>query len=671
MARTKRKNARTRSSAEKSHSPLSRKISILNVNASSPHLERMPLEVAFEIFCYLYPLDLLRLARTGKKLRNFLMSRSLSERIWRTARSTGRFFPELPPIPSNFSEPQFTAFLFDSTFCHVCGEHSKDVVVNWDCKISCHRNCVNKVFLPLNVILENHSELDLETITAIGFFTPSRVHSGSRVYIPSMVEKTLREYMEVKDDPEKLAQWRAKQGQKYLELSKCYDWQGGLIESRRQHIGDRLELLEWGYLGIYNYELREKTKFLYEQAKPFTEEEWNEMEPVFIRFWKDIKDKPFKKERERTFLERNLDICEEYTEFLDARYQQGRAFIPLGDLLLSPDYHPMNEEIYNVPINRVLRIEFTDERQVQLCLEDVTQKWITRKGDQLKAYLNWYNAEYGTTYSDFKTVIFRCKECNAAVWGTRLYVHRCTTHTYLEDQRPPIHWKFSKLYNPFVEKPKSPRWNQKWIEGGGCGVWSLECLDLHPLATEYTKQIMDLCGAKDLETLEEMHPLLECKTCRPPTKVFFRWTDALTHSEEGADMHELGIADVDNETRRLLEHDEVETAIQKLMRSYRPHNHVVICKLCRINHKKKTTSSCAWKKSFPRHSFLHHMEKAHQVPRADMRYGVHFSWTITEDFVYFESQCSIGQSGQLSPIPSVEEPSLYSEVRGRKKDLSV
>ncbi|KAF9260265.1 hypothetical protein L218DRAFT_872714 [Marasmius fiardii PR-910] len=103
----------------------------------------MPLELVFEILSYLHPIDLLNLARTNKSLRKFLMSRSLSENIWRAALKR-RFFPTLPPIPSGFSEPAFVALLFNP-ICHACGQPSPSVI--WSCKLSCHssQSCIEKL----------------------------------------------------------------------------------------------------------------------------------------------------------------------------------------------------------------------------------------------------------------------------------------------------------------------------------------------------------------------------------------------------------------------------------------------------------------------------------------------------------------------------------------------
>ncbi|KAG8952216.1 hypothetical protein FRC04_004923 [Tulasnella sp. 424] len=69
----------------------------------------LPLDLIYEIFEHLRPLDLLHLARTSKMLRCHLMSkRSIS--VWMTAREA--VFPPVPECPNDQSEPQWAMLLF-------------------------------------------------------------------------------------------------------------------------------------------------------------------------------------------------------------------------------------------------------------------------------------------------------------------------------------------------------------------------------------------------------------------------------------------------------------------------------------------------------------------------------------------------------------------------------
>ncbi|KAJ3751980.1 hypothetical protein EV360DRAFT_13759, partial [Lentinula raphanica] len=76
-------------------------------------IQDLPLEIILEIYSYLMPFDILRLSRTSKDIRAFLMTRSNAS-VWRTARYN---VPELPPLPSDLTEPQYANLAFDS-YCH-------------------------------------------------------------------------------------------------------------------------------------------------------------------------------------------------------------------------------------------------------------------------------------------------------------------------------------------------------------------------------------------------------------------------------------------------------------------------------------------------------------------------------------------------------------------------
>ncbi|KAJ3888823.1 hypothetical protein GG344DRAFT_67631 [Lentinula edodes] len=103
-------------------------------------LERLskdiPLDVILEIFCYLEPRDLLRLARTSLDLRHILMSRT-SESIWRAAREN---VEGLPPCPADLNEPQYAHILFEP-FCHVCSRRVESVL--WTFRVRYCKDCAS------------------------------------------------------------------------------------------------------------------------------------------------------------------------------------------------------------------------------------------------------------------------------------------------------------------------------------------------------------------------------------------------------------------------------------------------------------------------------------------------------------------------------------------------
>ncbi|KIJ18021.1 hypothetical protein PAXINDRAFT_97546 [Paxillus involutus ATCC 200175] len=82
-------------------------------------LEMLPelnLDVLFQIFTFLHPMDLLNLTRTTKAFRQLLMQKS-SAFAWKTARGQLEGFPDCPP---DLSEPEYANLVF-YPHCHNCG----------------------------------------------------------------------------------------------------------------------------------------------------------------------------------------------------------------------------------------------------------------------------------------------------------------------------------------------------------------------------------------------------------------------------------------------------------------------------------------------------------------------------------------------------------------------
>jgi len=112
-------------------------------------LERLakdvPLDVVIEIFCYLDPGDLIRLARTSKDLRGILMSKTW-ESVWRIARENVQ---DLPPLPPDLNEPQYARLLYES-YCHVCLKGNCDIIL-WLFRMKCCKKCGVETSVPVNL----------------------------------------------------------------------------------------------------------------------------------------------------------------------------------------------------------------------------------------------------------------------------------------------------------------------------------------------------------------------------------------------------------------------------------------------------------------------------------------------------------------------------------------
>ncbi|KAL4252492.1 hypothetical protein ABKN59_002773 [Abortiporus biennis] len=108
-------------------------------------LPKMPLDILFELFGYMHPMDLLNLARTTREFRALLMSRSSSS-FWKASRVN---VDGLPDCPSFLSEPQYANLVF-SAHCHECLRGNIQTAI-WEfraryCSACKQKMCVNCIY---------------------------------------------------------------------------------------------------------------------------------------------------------------------------------------------------------------------------------------------------------------------------------------------------------------------------------------------------------------------------------------------------------------------------------------------------------------------------------------------------------------------------------------------
>jgi hypothetical protein len=76
---------------------------------------RAIVEKSPQIFAFLHPMDLIRLARTTKTVRSLVMAKS-ARVVWMSSLAS---IPDLPPCPEDMSECRWARLVFEP-ICHVC-----------------------------------------------------------------------------------------------------------------------------------------------------------------------------------------------------------------------------------------------------------------------------------------------------------------------------------------------------------------------------------------------------------------------------------------------------------------------------------------------------------------------------------------------------------------------
>ncbi|KAJ7444862.1 hypothetical protein FB451DRAFT_1376335 [Mycena latifolia] len=214
--------------------------------ASSQGFPALPLDILFEIFSYLHPLDLLRLARTTKPFRRFLLNRA-NVAIWRSAFDNNAREGGPPACPSYMAEPAWARVAFEKT-CHICfATLREDPGVDsvwWEFGTRYCGDCMgSQVTSTVSVKLKrlDPQRSDWET----NFPRVPRLRYGQRLswyYLVAHQREMIDAFIETEDEELRAAivESRAEQTRVVMQHSKlCRDWAEQQIKHRREQAHTR------------------------------------------------------------------------------------------------------------------------------------------------------------------------------------------------------------------------------------------------------------------------------------------------------------------------------------------------------------------------------------------------------------------------------------------------
>ncbi|KAK7046022.1 hypothetical protein VNI00_007017 [Paramarasmius palmivorus] len=534
-----RKKAKMQSDAQK--------LVIVDKNASrirgllARFMKEAPLDIMLEIFALLQPKDLLNLIRTSKDVRALLLSKTTAQ-IWRTVMKETC----LPPMPDDLCEPEYASLAFDS-YCDVC-ESGPCENVSWECRIRCHKRCAEESFIAYSNLRnvptwsEGIEEMDKQGVIKLvpRVITSNFEHRriSSSYFVPSILDNYRLEFLEVKDDPEKLAEWKEDKKEEYEELTKhdleCRKWHLRKQEQRKTELEDlrkirvdtiirKLEALGWD-----KKDLARRPQITHHsvinQPKELTEKEWERIGPTIIGIVQreNVRTKE-DRERIQEYAGRYQRFGEVYAAHL--RDHGDPAIPPLGDVVVAAKSvesliwdTPWKEQVSEGALAQALRTD----------LPNLTREWTAVVRKKLRSRIA-KNQSQATP----NTAIFRCLVCQELLWIPRLYSHRC-----LSAHKRPTAWQW--YYNPF----KILSWR----------LWSSRLLTLHRAGTANAQKMLQLCGldttrASLAEDLDNMDVVFECLDCKSgPARHFMRWTSVLKHSKG----HQLSVTSYDDVVRSLV-----------------------------------------------------------------------------------------------------------------------
>ncbi|KAG7451970.1 uncharacterized protein BT62DRAFT_926167 [Guyanagaster necrorhizus] len=253
-----------------------------------------PLDVLFEIFQHLEPLDLLRLSRTTKDLRTLLLQRQ-SSFIWKSARENVK---DLPPLPDDMIEPRYASLVFDN-HCQNCFAPTK--LVQWQFRLRYCRICLYNS----PDVTKDPYELPDEMLQLVPRFILNtnigrRKRCETFYHTPSInaLEECLCHGCDLWFDEIETSYWRLVEHSDACEkwasdrAAEHADKLNSLRVARGDNVVERLAALGWGeeIKEMDNETVLRRHKLVW-QVKPLTDRIWSAIEPAMIELMESLKAK--------------------------------------------------------------------------------------------------------------------------------------------------------------------------------------------------------------------------------------------------------------------------------------------------------------------------------------------------------------------------------------------
>ncbi|TRM67677.1 hypothetical protein BD626DRAFT_104585 [Schizophyllum amplum] len=345
----------------------------------------MPLDILYEVFKNMHPLDLLQVSRTNKAFRGVLMSRS-SAWIWKGSFAAAQDL--LPPLHEDLTIPQFISLIFDRTcsvpeltymlvshylistrqFC--CAPNVSNIM--WAARARSCRKCVsNRCSITASDMMRTEFpreafRLMLPIITHLPVVEYDRKTDG--VFYPSRLVHQFREEYELEakgQDHGTQQRWQKSKAQEFRVIAEhadaCEKWYRarqsdreaelqGIRNRRKVEIIQRLTDLGWGEeLGKLNLEKFGKLKFVH-KSQLLSDRIWAQIKAPLLEYLEEAKAQRLAKEKSTALQVRYCLLIEAYKEFCSVK--PIRSILPgVGNISTTPQ---VDSVIRNTPYNEEL-----------------------------------------------------------------------------------------------------------------------------------------------------------------------------------------------------------------------------------------------------------------------------------------------------------------------------
>ncbi|KAK0494650.1 hypothetical protein EDD18DRAFT_1175531 [Armillaria luteobubalina] len=475
-------------------------------------LADVPLEIYLEIFSYLRPVDLLRLARTTKHFRSFLMSRSVLS-LWERARSYVDPLPNMFPLTS---EPAIVDFMFEKG-CNYCTSDEKSQVITMTMR-ACQK-CMIRLHVSESELLANSKTTGLikfiQARRFVAFITPKIVlEEGQqcRKYILPEMERLGQEYDALNGAYSAIYAWESKKyhegGQYNLLRKRAEVWwveqesktMEDLVAHRLSEVNRRFARLGW------DEELRQiplhliTDHRLVKKSEKLTEKAWERMEHVLVDILQKHKDQRL--------------LSERFNSVLNILSNALKCYLISSSTSIAPDYasFAIMEDCKRIldatPLDQPLSEDSLSP--VLTRLPEIIDQWRTvNEAKCLEMLRQATDADTGEEDLYLATTVFQCLACKQPVMYPKALVHQCEQLLRRRTSCPQIVVRF-----PWLQPPN--------------------LFEFHQRASDAARAVVVACGLDPKVTtyaqMNALHPLLECFGRHDFGRLVLRWQQALAHA---------------------------------------------------------------------------------------------------------------------------------------------
>ncbi|KAJ7104156.1 hypothetical protein B0H15DRAFT_11779 [Mycena belliarum] len=498
-------------------------------------LKEFPLDVLFEIFGHLNPLDLLNLSRTTKEIRGILMTRSAAF-VWKESRT---HVPGLPNLPPDLSEPQYANLAFDS-HCHKCFTSPVQTVI-WSARTRMCKKCAEATFEGPDQVLYT-TELDATLIELVHSYevTQSRRNRWNRTRLYSTDHATkLREQCDEfvvggilqRNDP-KFLEWKQQKlvEAKQLNHVEVYaTWTANRLGDRsheleearrlrREAIETRLSAVGWeDELPFHKFTLANHK--LVRQPKELTDRIWKNIEVPLVEFLAGLKKERLRKERQKIIKDRRLRAVQAYNKFRE-NLGPDALLPPKVEVIGSEPFRTVIEDTSVYPEEKVTEESFAG---AMLQVPQFSEDWKRRKDAELLQIMKKACPDCVAADLQLATTFFACNLSHTAEpfgYPRILVTAAATTLRYHN-----IYWdQAGDQDQPVKLCLAEDFWNANQV------------IRFNVHAHENAKSVVLACGldpeVTTADEMDEINPLLECLHCAHGIsgRLLMRWKQAVAHS---------------------------------------------------------------------------------------------------------------------------------------------